>query len=137
MNLELYIDILLSALLAATIFYCVLLNRRLTAMRDAQNEFEALIREFGQATRQAEASLVNLRQAGEEVGANLDTMIGSGRDLYDELKIITESGNVLADRIEYGLVGGGKPKTAQAAPGGGAARSESERELMEAMRRSR
>lgn len=137
MNLEFYINILLAVLLAATIFYCVLLNRRLTAMRDAQKEFESLMLEFGLATRQAEASLANLRQAGNEVGANLESMIGSGRDLYDELKIITESGNVLADRIEYGLVGGGKPKAAEAAPGGGAARSESERELMEAMRRTR
>lgn len=134
MNVELYADTILVILLFATISYCYLLNRKLTTLRTSQKEFETLLREFGQATQQAEVSLSNLRRAGDEVGANLEGMIGVGRDLHDELKIITETGNELADRIERGLVGRGRgePETPR-----DETRSESERELLEALRQAR
>jgi hypothetical protein len=137
MHFELYADIILAILLIATIFYSFLLNRKLTELRNSQQEFQGLLSDFGQATHQAEASLANLRQAGDEVGANLEGMIGDGRDLHDELKIMTETGNELADRIERGLVGRGKAAPEPADPARDQERSESERELLAAIRQAR
>jgi Tfp pilus assembly protein PilO len=137
MNIELYIDVLLAILLAATVVYCFLLNKRLGSLRRSQGEFETLLQNFTQATQQAETSLAILRQAGAEVGAELERKIDEGRDLHDELSIITETGNGLADRIERGLVGRGRPAVVNTDPDIESSRSESERELMEALRQAR
>jgi biopolymer transport protein ExbB/TolQ len=137
MNFEIYVDFVLVLLLAATVVYCFVLNRRIGSLRRAQGEFETLLQKFTQATQQAEVSLAKLHQAGDEIGADLERKINDGRDLHDELSIITQTGNGLADRIERGLVGRDRAGETTPAVRQEDERSESERELIEALRQAR
>lgn len=143
MNLSILADLLVAALLAATIGYCVVLNRRLGALRGAQGEMKTMIAEFDRAIGSANASIANLRQAGEAAGKDLEERVASARTLVDELNFLTDSGNKLADRLvaERPVQ---KPRLVEVpvdvevgAPAIAAPRSEAERELLQALRRAR
>ncbi len=141
LNLELWLDGLVAILLMITVGYCLVLNRRLTALRGNQVEMRQLLSEFTAAARQAESSVSHLKMAGDQIGGTLDQRMAAARALADELGSITQSGARLADRIESGLVGRPKPDR-QAAPSGenneGSGKlSESERELAEILRQAR
>ncbi len=138
---EFWLEVLLAVLLALTVGYCFVLDRKLRALRKAQGSFQNLLADFTHATERAESGVTALRLACGELVAELDEKLEAGRRLGDELMTITQSGNALAERIESGLrnrrreMGGGKlPEAREAAATG---RSESERELMQALRASR
>jgi len=139
MNLSLAADFMVAALLAATIGYCVVLNRRLGALRGAQGEMKTMIAEFDRAIGAANIGIANLRQAGEAAGRDLEDRVGHARKLVDELNFLTESGNKLADRLVAERPAQ-KPRlieaVVEAAPAT-APRSEAERELLQALRRAR
>ena len=95
--------------------------------------------QFTEATRSAEASVSNLKAASREVGEDLSRKIEVARALSDELSGMTQSGDDLAGRLERAVsprhVGGSANGGEQ--QDGETARSESERELLEALKRAR
>ena len=139
MNLELWLETLVAVLLVVTVVYCYMLNRRLANLRNGQEEMMALMDQFTEATRSAEASVSNLKAASREVGEDLSRKIEVARALSDELSGMTQSGDDLAGRLERavsprhggGSAMGGEQQDAETA------RSESERELLEALKRAR
>ena len=104
MTTEIALDLMLIVLLCTTVGYCVVLNRRLTRLRDGQSEFKELVETLTAATDQA--SLKDLRELTDTTSAELSKNIRTARELADELSMITESGNALANRIEARLTGG-------------------------------
>ncbi len=137
----LLLDAAVALLLMATIFYCVLLNRRLTALRASYDDLQRLLGGFSRSIERAEAGITGLKIAAQEVGGDLQERIDKARALADELAFLTESGDRLADQVanierdptqhegsETPFVP--KPPT----PG---LESESERELREALREAR
>ncbi len=140
-HMELWLDGLVAILLLITVGYCLVLNRRLTALRGNQVEIRQLLSAFAEATRQAEDSISHLKIAGDQIGVVLDQRITKARSLADELNSITQSAGRLADRIESGL--GARPGADQGAAVYGdsedapAKISESERELAEILRQAR
>ncbi len=100
MNTEIALDLMLIVLLCTTVGYCVVLDRRLTRLRDGQSEFKELIGTLTAATDKAEASLKELRELTDSTSSALSKNIKAGRELVDELSMITETGNALANRIE-------------------------------------
>lgn len=141
LNLELWLDGIVAILLMITVGYCLVLNRRLTALRGNQVEMRQLLSEFAEAARQAESSVSHLKIAGDQIGGALDQRMTAARALADELGSITQSGARLADRIESGLVGRSSPGRPDAPSGenndGLGKLSESERELAEILRQAR
>jgi hypothetical protein len=138
---EFWLEVLLAVLLALTVGYCFVLDRKLGTLRKAQGSFESLLADFTQATERAENSVTALRRASSELAAELDEKLEAGRALGDELTTITQSGDALAERIETGLLnrprevaGGVRLEEREEAVTG---RSESERELMRALRAAR
>ncbi|MGQ3075747.1 MAG: DUF6468 domain-containing protein, partial [Ferrovibrionaceae bacterium] len=79
------LDLIVAGLLVATIWYCVLLNRRLTTLRDAQVEMQRLIQEFDRATQTAQGSISDLRRASEKAGSELQARIDAAKEIGDEL----------------------------------------------------
>ncbi len=159
---EFWLDIVVAILLLVTVGYCLVLNRRLSALRGNQAEMRKLLADFVTATQAAENSVSHLKIASDQIGATLDQRMTDARALADELGSITQSGSRLAERIESGLVGRpGAPRTTPdgrgaksgAADAGGTEApgrnpeaawdkpssplSESERELAEILRRAR
>jgi hypothetical protein len=143
MTTALLLDALVAVLLAVTVGYCVVLHRRLGILRGAQAELERLLQGFGEATETARRGVADLRAAGDRVGHELQGRLDAARALRDELDVITSAGNDLADRLDQRLMerkDAVNSQTAANANSGTARRaplSESERELMAALRQAR
>jgi len=135
MNLEFFLEALVAVLLMVTVGYCWQLNRRLSFLRGAQGELGRLLEEFGRATRSAESAIQELRRAGGESGQQLEERVRQARALCDELSVMTQAGNGLAERLERGADGRRASDDEPARPR--AVRSESERELIAALRQAR
>ncbi len=93
------VDLVAIALLGATVFYCVLLDRRLRAMREGQDGLKDTIHTLNEACDRAAMSVRNLSGATEQVDDELERRLERARALADELGMILESGNNLADRL--------------------------------------
>lgn len=120
MPLGLALDLIVAGLLVATIWYCVVLNRRLSLLRDAQNEMQRTVQEFDRATTAARSSIIELRSVADRTGAELREQITKAAALSDELKFIADSGNRLAERLTDQVTGARRPAAPIATPGFGA-----------------
>ena len=134
MSVEFLLETLVAALLVVTVGYCWQLNRRLVALRGAQGELGRLLQEFGRATHSAETAIAELKRASGETAQQLEERVRKARALCDELSVMTQAGNGLAERLERGSTSrraaeddGGRPR---------GMRSESERELLAALRQA-
>jgi len=112
--IALFVDLVVAALLLATLSYCILLNRRLAALRDDKGELRELIGGLAAASQRAEASVAALRAAAEQVGVGLQEEIDRARALRDDIAFLLERGGSLADRLE-GAIRHGREET-RAAP---------------------
>jgi hypothetical protein len=102
-NLTLVTEIALSILLAATLVYCIVLERRLTGVRKGQEGLKATIGELNASIELASASLSALQRAAGTVGDTLDRKIASARASIDELSLVTASGERIAERMERSI----------------------------------
>lgn len=102
MALSLIVEIVLSLLLAATLVYCALLERRLTALRRGQDGLKDIIADLNAAITNAGVSMRLLKGAASGAAEALDERIGRARGLVDELAVLAASGERIAARIERG-----------------------------------
>jgi hypothetical protein len=103
---SLLFDAVVAALLVATIVYAVILNRKLTQLRDARGEMERLLGGFVEATSRAERGLAALREAAGACGEELQRRTDKGNAVADDLMFLVERAGGLADRLEGGLAQG-------------------------------
>jgi hypothetical protein len=139
MTISLAAELLVAVLLAATIGFCFVLNRRLGNLRASQDEMRQLIGDFDRAIGEARRGIDGLKAAGDQADVKLQERIRQARTLADELSFLVGRGEKVAERLA-----GERP----AAPSRGAVapvaddtdktlRSEAERELAQALRRAR
>ena len=100
MSVSLIVEVLLSCLLAATLAYCAVLERRLSSLRNGQDGIKQTISDFSAAVTGAEESIRTLKADAESICKKLDERLSGGRALADELSIMTASGERIACRIE-------------------------------------
>ena len=139
MMIEIILETLVAVLLIVTVIYCYVLNRRLASLRDSQAEMVQLLDDFAVAMEKAQSGVSELRQASASIGEELQQRVSAARALSDELRVMTQSGDDLANRLEKGLIGrlsNDKP-TEENSTDRESGRSESERELLEALRRAK
>lgn len=79
-------NLLLAALLVAAMAVGLRLNRRLKALRDSHEGFEAAVRELNLAATRAEQGLADLRAATDEATDLLSDRIEKGRTLAAKLE---------------------------------------------------
>jgi hypothetical protein len=101
--IALLVDLVVAGLLLATLSYCILLNRRLAALRDDKGELRELIRGLTSASQRAEAGVAALRQAADHIGVGLQQEIDRARELREDLVYMLERGGALADRLEVAI----------------------------------
>ena len=104
------IEMLVAILLALTIGYCMMLNRRLKLLRSDEQSLRATISELVTATEIAERAIAGLKLTVEdcEIGlgarlrsadrftADLDRSIAAGKDLFERLtRIVTAGGGTV------------------------------------------
>ncbi|MFZ5720843.1 MAG: DUF6468 domain-containing protein [Pseudomonadota bacterium] len=79
-------NVLLAGLLVAAMVVGIRLNRRLKALRDSHEGFEAAVRELNLAASRAEQGLADLRAATDEATDMLSDRIEKGRALAGKLE---------------------------------------------------
>lgn len=100
MDLTFYFELVLQVLLAFTLCYCVVLERRLAAVRKGQEGLSRTIGELNMAIAGAGASLRALKSAAGEAAQTLDERLKRARLHIDELSLLTASGERIAQRME-------------------------------------
>jgi type II secretory pathway component PulM len=100
MDTGLVIDMIVIALLCATIFYALRLERRLANMRSTQEAFADVIRELNSSASRAEAGVQALKAAATSSGQALDDKIKRARSLGDELALLLQAGERLGNRFD-------------------------------------
>ena len=100
-------NILLNAvivvLLAVTIGYCWVLNRRIKVLQDSRSELAVMLRHFDESTQRASESIIALQTASKKVGENIQFRIDKANYLMDDLSFMIEKGNKLANQMEAGF----------------------------------
>ena len=107
-------DGLLAALLATTIVYAAILNRKLKQLREGEGEMKRLLAEFNTSSAQAEASLGQLKALASQAQAGrgafggrdgaldlpaLRQQMDRGQALKDDLAFLVDRGEAIADRL--------------------------------------
>ena len=100
MDYRIVLDVIVAGLLAATIAYAVVLNRRIGQLRSNRDDLAKLISTFNESTQRAETGLQKLRRAAEEVGGSLQERAEKAQSLRDDLAFMTERADAMANRLE-------------------------------------
>jgi hypothetical protein len=107
MSLGFLVEIAVAALLALTIGYCVVLNRRLERLHADKDALRQTVADLMQATllansaigelkiaaREAETSLAGRLDAARQVGEELKNHVNSGQHLVEKIAMITHAAN--------------------------------------------
>lgn len=98
--LPLVMDVIVIALLGATVFYAMRLSKNLQAFRKTKGDLQHLIGDLSGQITQAEMAITGLREAARESGRDLQELISEGNALKDELEMMHDSANRVASRLE-------------------------------------
>lgn len=137
--LSVVLNLVVVALLIATIVYASVLNRRLRKLRDGEGELRAAIETFNEAASDAEARFADMKGAAKRNGVLragttdpkfLKQQIVNAERLTDDLRVLIGRGEVLADRLDSA----GAARTTTSARRQGSPRSAAERELLSALK---
>lgn len=94
------LELTLTFLLGATLIYCIVLERRLSAVRKGQDGLKKMIGELNGAIAGAGASLRALKAAAGEAAETLDDRLKRARAVADELAVLSTSGQRIAERFD-------------------------------------
>lgn len=98
--IALILDILVLGFLGATIVFVYRLSESLKEFKKHRREFDGVIADLLSSIDQAERSVQTLKNVGAKESAELERLIDQSRSLADELKIINETGENMAKRLE-------------------------------------
>jgi hypothetical protein len=109
----LFLDLVIIALLGATIFYAMRLSRYLEQFRSNRADMERLIRDLSIQITRAQEGISTLDVLAKENADELRGLLNKGVALADELQLITQAGDSLANRLEQLSV---RARTGESAP---------------------
>lgn len=115
LEISLMLEALVAALLAATIVYAAILNRKLGRLRADRAELEAQIARFVDCTQRAEASIKHLKAVADEAGRTLQQPIDRAMAVRDELVFMIERGDALSEKLSGRISAAREPRTEDAA----------------------
>lgn len=125
MNLALILDVVLVFLLLATIVYAMVLHRRLAMLRSEKEGLEVFLERMTQATTKADASLKGIRQAAQDAQGLIGEPVARAQALRDELLFLIERADGTAERLAAAT--SGKAAAPAAAPESAPARKAARR----------
>jgi hypothetical protein len=92
-------DAIVALLLIATIGYSMVLNRRLSMVRNDREKFEVLVRNLNAASQRAEGAVTNLRVTADDLSRRLEKKVEEARALTDDLTYMIERGDNIANKL--------------------------------------
>ncbi|MBS1183197.1 MAG: hypothetical protein H6Q99_3077 [Proteobacteria bacterium] len=99
LNLGVAIEVVVAVLLALTIVYCAILNRRLTRLRADEEILRATISELITATEIAERAILGLKATASECERALGGRMLAAETLLGDLDHRLSAGNEIVKRI--------------------------------------
>lgn len=99
-NMSFVMDVAILVLLAATVYFAFRLSLSLRNFKESRFEMEGLVNRLTANIDQAEKAIAGMQNAARKTGLELDEIIGDAKKLADELRIMNDSGNSLAGRLE-------------------------------------
>ena len=103
--LSIILDIAVLAALIGTMYFAFRLSSSLNNFRAHRNEMKSLIAELSKNINTAQGSIEALKATSNIAADNLDDVLHDSRRMAEELKIINETSESLANRLE-GLASG-------------------------------
>ena len=101
--LSLFMDLIVLAALGGTIYYARRLSNSLGNFRKTRNEMKTLIAELSKNINEAQGAIEGLKATSNIDANNLDDVLHDSRRMSEELKLINESSDNIANRLE-GLI---------------------------------
>lgn len=99
-EIALAFDVIVMVMLIITIFFAVKLSRHLDSFRSNRADMERLIRELSMQITRAQEGISTLDELSSARGDELRKSITKAQTLIDELDIMTDSADSLANRLE-------------------------------------
>lgn len=99
LSLGVAIETLVAVLLAVTIGYCVLVNRKLMQLRSDQSELKSIVRDLHAATHQAEQAIAGLRESAALADDSLGHQVERVRALDKQLRVDIGKGEALLAKL--------------------------------------
>ena len=99
MTLGLVIEVLVAVLLAVTIFYCVVLNKRLVALRADEAVFKATVRDLRDAVENADRAINGLKSNAAEIEETLGVRRKRAGEMNQEIVRRLGEGRALMERL--------------------------------------
>lgn len=106
MTVPIILDVVVAALLVATITYAVILNRKLGRMRVDRSGFGKMLKQFVDATERAESGVALLRSVADVSASELDDKRGSTVALRDDLEFLVSRAEAQASKLEQLIADG-------------------------------
>lgn len=101
--LDFGINMVMVMLLAATIFYCWLLNKRIQVLQDSKSDLAKLLNQFDHSTLKATESIAALQVASKKIGETIQARIEKANYVMDDLNYMVERASKAADQMEAGI----------------------------------
>ena len=114
----LIIESLVAALLLLTIFYCTVLNRRLTRLKADEQALKATISELITATEIAERAIAGLKLTVRECDQNLGERLRTAERFSADIAKQIANGEEILARVSK-IVSASRPAEAPGVPAGG------------------
>lgn len=99
-NVAFFMDAAILVLLALTVFLAFRLSLSLRTFKESRFEMEGLVNRLSSNIDKAEQAIGGMQNSTRKAGAELDEVISDAKRIRDELKLMSESGNSLASRLE-------------------------------------
>lgn len=101
--IEFFFNLLLTVLLAFTVGYCWILNRRIRMLQDSGSELAELLKHFDTSTARASESIMALQSASKKIGETIQSRIDKANFLIDDLTFLIDRAGNIADNMEAGI----------------------------------
>lgn len=98
-SLGIAIEMLVAVLLAVTIGYCVLVNRKLVQLRSDQSELKSIVRDLHQATDHASHAIIGLRESAATADETLGVQLERVKVLDKQLRENIGRGDALLAKL--------------------------------------
>ncbi len=90
---------IVAILLVMTIGYCFVLDRRLQALRSGREELQKVVEDLNASIGRAQTTILDLKANAGDTARILEERIGKAQGLADELSLMVQSGNSIAERL--------------------------------------
>lgn len=96
---KLLLDLAVIGLLGAGVYYALRLEKQLKILRVSQTEMAHYMAEFARNIDRAEQGIKALKSTARASGDDLEQLVERSKQLYDELKFVTDHADSLVEKI--------------------------------------